>query len=55
MSSLVLLPVQDKTEDYSSCSDPLQDVTHLLLDCFASEPLRRAIFGTASSIFDLWS
>jgi len=26
----------------------------LLLDCPASEPLRRAIFGTTSSIFDLW-
>jgi len=26
-----------------------------LLDCPASEPLRRAIFGTTSSIFDLWS
>jgi len=33
----------------------LQDMTHLLLDCAASEPLRRAIFGTTSSIFDLWS
>jgi len=27
---------------------------HLLLDCLASEPLRRAIFGT-SFRFDLWS
>jgi len=25
------------------------------VDCHASEPLRRAIFGTTSSIFDLWS
>jgi len=34
---------------------PLQDLTHLLLDCPASEPLRPVIFGTTSSIFDLWS
>jgi len=34
---------------------PLQDMTHLLLGCPASEPLRRATFGTTSSIFDLWS
>jgi len=27
-------------------SMPLQDLIHLLLDCTASEPLRRAIFGT---------
>jgi len=56
--SLVLLPMQDKTEEKSSCSacgHPLQDTTHLLLDCLASEPLLRAIFGTTTSIFDLWS
>jgi len=35
----------------SACGHPLQDLTHLL-DCPASEPLRRAIFGTTSSIFD---
>jgi len=27
----------------------------LLFECPAYEPLRRAIFGTSSSIFDLWS
>jgi len=32
-----------------------QDLTHLLLDCLASEPLRRVIFGTTSFVFDLWS
>jgi len=32
----------------------LQDLTYLLLDCPASEPLRRDIFGITSSIFDLW-
>jgi len=34
---------------------PPQDLTRLLLDCPASEPIRRAIFDTTSSIFDLWS
>jgi len=34
----------------SACGHPLQDLTHLLLDCPASEPLRRAIFGITSSI-----
>jgi len=50
--------MQDKTERNSSCSACrhfLQDLTHLLLDYSASEPLRRAIFGTTSSIFELWS
>jgi len=36
----------------SACSHQLQDLTHLHLNCPESEPLRRAIFGTASSIFD---
>jgi len=39
----------------STCGHPQQDLTCLLLDCLASEPLRRAIFGITSSIFDLWS
>jgi len=39
----------------NACGHPLQDLTHLLFDCPASEPLRRTIFGTTSSIFDLWS
>jgi len=39
----------------SACEHLLQDMTHLLHDCHASQPLRRAIFGTTSSIFDLWS
>jgi len=62
--SLVLLPEQDKTKgECSACGYPLQDLTHLLLDCLASELLRRAIFGTTSIFylgitsfnFDLWS
>jgi len=39
------LPMQDKTA-CSACEHHLQDPTHLLLDCPASESLRRAIFGT---------
>jgi len=39
----------------SACRHPLQELTHLLLNCPASEPLRCVIFGTTSSIFDLWS
>jgi len=42
-----------KNSSCSACGHPLQDLTHLLLDCPASEPLRHAIFGT--TIFDLWS
>jgi len=34
---------------------PLHDLAHLILDYPASEPLRRAMFGTTFSIFDLWS
>jgi len=30
-------------------------LSYFLLDCPASEPLRRAIFGTTSPIFDLWA
>jgi len=53
--SLVLLPMQDKMEDFfcNACGHPLQNLTHLLLDCPASEPLRHTIFGTTSSSFDL--
>jgi len=52
---------QDKTEGefFSQClRNPLQDLTHLLLDCPASEPLRCTIctiFGTTSLIFEPWS
>jgi len=46
--------IKRKENFYSACGHPLQDLTHLLLDCPASEPLQRAVVGTAS-IFDLWS
>ena len=39
----------------SACGHPLQDLNHLLLDCPASEPLRKSIFGSTLSIRDLWS
>jgi len=47
-------PMQDKTDGGSSCSAHLQDLTHLL-NCPTFEPLWHAIFGTTSSILDLWS
>ena len=37
------------------CGHHLQDLNHLLLDCRASEPLRKSIFGSSLSILDLWS
>ena len=39
----------------SACGHPLQDLNHLLLDCPATEPLRKSIFGSSLSILDLWS
>jgi len=55
MSSYLCRIKQKKNSSYSTCGHPLQDLTHLLLDCPASEPLRCAIFGTTSSILDFWS
>ena len=34
----------------SACEHPLQDLNHLLLDCSASEPLRKSIFGSSLSL-----
>ena len=39
----------------SACGHPLQDLNHFLLDCPASEPLRKSIFGFCLFILDLWS
>jgi len=52
----VLSSMQDKTDEFfcSVCGHPLKDLTHLLLDCPASKPLRHGIFGT-TFIFDRWS
>ena len=48
--------ISRKENSASSASrHPLQDLNHLLLDCPASEPLRKSIFGSSLSILDLWS
>ena len=39
-----------ENSDCSVCGHPLQD-----LDCPASEPLRKSIFGSSLSVLDLWS
>ena len=44
-----------KNSACSACGHPLQDLNHFLLDCPASEPLRKSIFGSSLSILDLWS
>ena len=44
-----------KNSACSACGHPLQDLNHLLLDCHASEPLSKSIFGSSLSILDLWS
>ena len=44
-----------ENSDCSACGHPLQDLNHLLLDCPASEPLCKSIFGSSLSILDLWS
>jgi len=54
LKSFVIVPTTIGEFFTSACGHPLQDLTPLL-DCPASEPLRRAIFCTTSSIFDLWS
>jgi len=53
--SSYLCRIKRKENSCSACGHPLQDLTHLLLNCPASKPLWRAIFGTTSSIFDVWS
>jgi len=50
LSSYLCRIKRKENSSCNACGHPLQDLTHLLLDCLASEPLRRAIFGTASSI-----
>ena len=61
-SSLLLLEAQlpslkltlEHQTLYSFARTPL-DLNHLLLDCRASEPLPKSIFGPSLSILDLWS
>ena len=40
-----------KSSACSACGHPLQDLNHLLLDCPASETLRKSIFGSSLSLF----
>ena len=46
---------QKENSASSACEHPLQDLNHLFLDCPASEPLDKSIFGSSLSILDLWS
>jgi len=55
LSSYLCRIKRKENSSCSACRHHLQDLTHFFLSCPASEPLRRAIFGTTSSIFDLWS
>jgi len=48
-----LCKIKQKNSFCSACGHQLQDLTYFLLDCPASEPLQRVIFGTTFSIFDL--
>ena len=41
-------------EDSTSDTHSKLDLNHFLLDCPASEPLRKSIFGSSLSILDLW-
>ena len=44
-----------KNSGSRACGHALHDLNHLLLDCPASEPLCKSIFGSSLSILDLWS
>jgi len=55
LSSYLCRIKRKKNSSCSACGHHMQDLTNLLLDCPASEPLRRTVFGSTSSIFDLWS
>jgi len=50
----VLCRLKQKNFSCSVCGHHLQDLTHFLLDCQHSEPIRRTIFGTTSFLFNLW-
>ena len=45
LSSYLRRISRKENSDCSACGHPLQDLNHLLLDCPASEPLRKSIFG----------
>ena len=39
----------------SACGHPSQDTSHLVLQCLATDSLRRSLFGDSLSLYDLWS
>ena len=39
----------------SVCGHPSQDISHFILHCPATDPLRRSLFGDSLSLYDLWS
>ena len=39
----------------SACGHSSQDISHLILHCPATDPLRRSLFGDSLSLYDLWS
>ena len=39
----------------SACGHSLQDISHLILHCPATDSLRRSLFGDSLSLYDLWS
>ena len=44
-----------KNPSCSACGHSPQDTFHLVLDCPATDSLRRSLFGDSLSLFDLWS
>ena len=55
LSSYLHRIIRKENSACSASGHPLQDLNHLLLDCPASEPLRKSIFGSSLSILYLWS
>ena len=39
----------------SACGHSSQDISHLILDCPATDSLRRSLFGDSLSLYDFWS
>ena len=52
LSSYLYRISRKENSAWSACGHPLQNLNHLLLDCPASEPLRKSIFG--SSLFSIY-
>jgi len=55
LMSSYLYRIKQKNSSCSTCGHPLQDLICLLRDCPASELVWHTIFGTISSIFDIYS